>query len=124
MAYLIFCRTLLREQSLMSYKAKRLNWVVEMQWHESRRLCRALPQNLFVLPLKVEVSPQPAAIMLAEISLLHEELRASLAADFRSSVETLATKLDNIQSTVFDLAQRVDSNATEVDHHFVQLESV
>lgn len=75
-----------------------------------------------------EVSPQPAAnITLAEISLLQEELRASLAVDFRSSVETLATKLDNIQSIVSDLAQKVDSldsNTTEVDQHFVQLESL
>ncbi|KAI2645890.1 LINE-1 retrotransposable element ORF1 protein [Labeo rohita] len=40
-----------------------------------------------------------ASITLAEITALHDNLRASIAADFKASFENFAAKLDSIQST-------------------------
>lgn len=45
-------------------------------------------------------SSPSSSVTLAEISALHEELRASLAADFKASFKSLDSKLDNINSTV------------------------
>lgn len=66
------------------------------------------------------------SITLAEISALHEELRASLAADFKASFESLDTKLDNIHSTVAAHDQRIESlesGLTEVDQRVEHLEA-
>ncbi|KAJ8369401.1 hypothetical protein SKAU_G00094290 [Synaphobranchus kaupii] len=63
---------------------------------------------------------------MADISLLLSDHRAALAADFKSSFDSLASKLDNMNSTVTDHGQRIGSlevNATEVDHRLQQLES-
>ncbi len=66
------------------------------------------------------------SITLAEINALHEELRASLAADFKASFECLDTKLDNIHSTVAAHDQRIgslESGLTEVDLRLENLEA-
>ncbi|WP_242641720.1 hypothetical protein, partial [Candidatus Ichthyocystis sparus] len=63
---------------------------------------------------------------MSEISLLLEEHRAALAADFKSSFDSLTSTLDSIHSTVTDHEQRVSSlevNATEVDQRLQQLET-
>lgn len=56
--------------------------------------------------IKTEKAPlhPSASILLAEISALHDDLRASITADFKASFKSLAlaTKLDSIQSTVAD----------------------
>ncbi|KAL1250589.1 hypothetical protein QQF64_018385 [Cirrhinus molitorella] len=74
-----------------------------------------------------ETSSSPGvSLTLAEISALHEELRASLAADFKASFETLDTKLDNIHSTVAAHGQRIDSlesGLTEVSERLELLEA-
>lgn len=66
------------------------------------------------------------SITLAEISALHNELRASIAADFKASFETLAAKIDNIQSTVADHDTRIgnlESGTTENSQQLEQLEA-
>ncbi len=70
-------------------------------------------------------SSSGTSVTLAEISALHEELRASLAADFKDSFESLDTKLDNIHSTVAAQDQRIgslESRLTEVDQRLDYLE--
>ncbi|KAI2661964.1 LINE-1 type transposase domain-containing protein 1 [Labeo rohita] len=67
-----------------------------------------------------------SSITLAEISALHEELTASLAADFKASFESLHTKLDNIHSTVTAHDQRIgslESGLTEVSQRLEHLEA-
>ncbi|RXN36549.1 putative transposase element L1Md-A101/L1Md-A102/L1Md-A2 [Labeo rohita] len=57
---------------------------------------------------------------------MHEELRASLAADFKASFESLDTKLDNIHSTVTAHDQRIgslESGLTEVNQRLEHLEA-
>ncbi|KAF3854265.1 hypothetical protein F7725_022320, partial [Dissostichus mawsoni] len=64
------------------------------------------------------------SITLADISLLLDEHRAALTADFKSSFESLTSTLDSIHSTITD-GQRIHSleaNATEVDQRLQQLE--
>lgn len=58
---------------------------------------------------------------------IHKELELFLLCTSDHQSRCLAIKLDNIHSTVSDIAQGVDSleyNATEVDQYFVQLEYV
>lgn len=74
-----------------------------------------------------EASPaKGASITLAEISALHDGLRASIAADFKTSFEGLASKLENIQSMVADHDLRIgniESGATEFSQQLDQIEA-
>ncbi|KAF3858784.1 hypothetical protein F7725_011985 [Dissostichus mawsoni] len=70
-------------------------------------------------------SASTPSITLADISLLLDEHRAALTADFKSSFESLTSTLDSIHSTITDHGQRIHSlevNATEVDQCLQQLE--
>lgn len=65
------------------------------------------------------------SVTLAEISALHDDLRASIAVDFKASFESLATKLDNIQSTVADHDLRIgnlESGTMEISQQLERLE--
>lgn len=67
-----------------------------------------------------------ASITLAEITALHEDLRASIATDFKESFESFAAKLDIIQSTVADHDLRIgnfESGTTEISQQLEQLEA-
>ncbi|KAG1937637.1 hypothetical protein F2P79_018097 [Pimephales promelas] len=67
-----------------------------------------------------------ASITLAEISALHDDLRASITADFKTSFKSLATKLDSIQSTVADHDFRIgnlESATTEISQQLKQVEA-
>nr|XP_021325841.1 uncharacterized protein LOC550357 isoform X3 [Danio rerio] len=71
-------------------------------------------------------SSPSSGVTLAEISALHEELRASLAADFKASFESLDSKLENINSTVAAHDQRIsclESGLAEVTQHLEHLET-
>lgn len=66
-----------------------------------------------------------ASITMAEISSLLDEHRKSLAADFKSSFETLSNTLDNLNLTVSGHGQRIgalEDNSNEVDHRLIELE--
>lgn len=70
--------------------------------------------------------PSVSPLTMAKISLLLDDHRAAIAADFKSSFESLTSKLDGLHSTVEGHGQRVSSledNATEVDQRLQHLES-
>lgn len=73
-------------------------------------------------------APSPkASITMAEISSLLEEHRIALAADFKSSFETLSNTLEKLNSTVSDHGQRIgalEDNSNEVDRRLSELEKV
>lgn len=67
---------------------------------------------------------QGASITLAKINTLHKKLRSSIVADFKASFETLATKLENIQSRVIDLhIGNIEYGTTELSQQLDQLEA-
>lgn len=71
-------------------------------------------------------SSASASVTMADISSLLNEHRESLAADFKSSFESLASTLDSIHCTVTAHGQRIiclESNATEADTRLRQLEN-
>lgn len=71
-------------------------------------------------------SSASASISMAEISTLLEEHRNALAADFKSSFESLTSTLDTLHNKVTEHGQRISSledNATDIDYRIQQLES-
>ena len=67
-----------------------------------------------------------SSISMAEISALLEEHRSALAADFKSSFESLSSKFDTLHAKVIDHGQRISSledTATDTDHRILQLEA-
>lgn len=67
-----------------------------------------------------------ADISMAEISILLEEHRNVLAADFKSSFESLTSTLDTLHNKVTDHGQRISSledNANDMDHRIQQLKT-
>ncbi|CAB1426626.1 unnamed protein product, partial [Pleuronectes platessa] len=67
-----------------------------------------------------------ASITMAEISSLLEEHRLALAADFKTSYDSMTSTLDTLHTKVTDHGQRISSledNATDTDHRIQQLET-
>ncbi|XP_016295392.1 uncharacterized protein LOC107653234 [Sinocyclocheilus anshuiensis] len=67
-----------------------------------------------------------ASITLAEITALHDDIRASFAVEFKASFESFAAKLDSIQSTVADhdlCIGNLESETTDISQHLEQLEA-
>ncbi|CAL9707506.1 unnamed protein product [Knipowitschia caucasica] len=75
---------------------------------------------------KPEKEPASASLTLKDITALLEEHREAISSDFKSSFQTLASKLDCVEAAVKDQGTRITSledNANSVDSRLTHIEN-
>uniref|UniRef100_A0AAV2KT90 Uncharacterized protein n=1 Tax=Knipowitschia caucasica TaxID=637954 RepID=A0AAV2KT90_KNICA len=75
---------------------------------------------------KPEKEPASASLTSKDITALLEERREAISSDFKSSFQTLASKLDGVEAAVKDQGTRITSledNANSVDSRLTHIEN-